>query len=210
MARRVRPTTRGVPAPAPASRDGAAGQERCELCAEPLPPAHRHLLDLRADAVACACRTCTLLFDQREAGGGRYRLLPERRLRLDGLDLDGRRWAALGVPVGLAFFVRRSADGGATACYPSALGTLRAGVDAAAWADVQQANPVLTGMADDVEALLADRTGDASRHWLLPLDDCYRLSAVLRTRWQGLSGGPDVRRHLEDFFTELSARCERS
>jgi len=177
--------------------------ERCDLCSEPLPPAHGHLLDLAAEDICCACRACALLFDREAAGGGHYRLLPQRRLRLGDLADDELLHSGLGVPVDLVFFVRSGADGEVTARYPSPLGTLRTSVDRQTWAELEQANPVLRQIADDVEALLVDRTGGARRHWLLPLDDCYRLAAVVRTHWKGLGGGPDVRPHLDDFFDRL-------
>ncbi|GAA3379052.1 DUF5947 family protein [Streptomyces sannanensis] len=201
-ASRLRQLVRARPAAAPPGRPGPAG-ERCELCSEPLPESHRHLLDIPADEIRCACRACSLLFDRQAAGGGHYRLLPDRRMRLDGLHLDDLVWAALGIPVDLAFFVRGSADGKVLARYPSPLGTLRADIDRRAWASVERDNPALATMEEDVEALLVDRTGGALRSWLLPLDDCYRLSAVVRTHWQGLSGGDEVRRRIEDFFTQL-------
>ena len=69
------------------ARGGAAAApeqtlERCELCSEPIPPEHRHLLDLEKRELCCACRACTLLFDRPAAGGDHYRLIPARRLRL--------------------------------------------------------------------------------------------------------------------------------
>ncbi len=69
--------------PLPARRDTP---EQCDLCASPVPARHRHLRDVSGDDVLCACRSCVLLFDRESAGGRHYRLLPERRLRLDGFD----------------------------------------------------------------------------------------------------------------------------
>ncbi|MER5183157.1 DUF5947 family protein [Streptomyces sp. NPDC002896] len=197
----------GVPRPAFAEQQGRIGdQERCDLCAEPVPSTHRHLLDVGSDSIACACHACALLFDHKEAGGGHYLRLPDRRRRLDGLDLDDLRWAALGIPVDLAFFVRSGATGAVTARYPNPLGTMRADVDPRTWSEIERSHPELRTMEEDVEALLADRTGSAPRNWLLPLDDCFRLSAVIRTHWKGLGGGPDVHQHIEHFFEDLLTR----
>ncbi|HEX5567488.1 MAG TPA: DUF5947 family protein [Streptomyces sp.] len=203
---------------------GRAGEERCDLCSESLPEEHRHLLDLRQGAVSCACRACSLLFDRQEAGGSHYRLLPRRRLRLDGCEIDDALWAGLGVPVGLAFFTRAGTSdstrdstpgsardgvhpetrGEVTAGYPSPLGVLRSTVDPHHWREVEASHPALPAMADDVEALLVNRAEGAREHWIVPLDDCYRLVAVVRARWKGLGGGPEVRQHIEDFFHRLS------
>ena len=38
--------------------------ERCDLCGEPIPDDHRHLLDLDSREVSCSCRACSLLFDR--------------------------------------------------------------------------------------------------------------------------------------------------
>lgn len=187
-------------------RDGAdeARQERCDLCSEPLPADHRHLLDLHAGAVSCACRACSLLFDRQEAGGAHYRLLPRRRLRLGGDGIDDTLWASLGVPVGLAFFTRGGTSGEVTACCPSPLGLLRSPVAPDRWREAEASVPALATLADDVEALLIDRSQGAREHWIVPLDDCYRLAAVVREHWKGLGGGPEVRRRVEDFFHRLA------
>ncbi|MCA6096094.1 DUF5947 family protein [Streptomyces sp. SCA3-4] len=179
--------------------------ERCDLCAEPVPPGHRHLLDLSGGpGVLCACRACSLLFDRHAAGGRHYRLLPERRLRLDGHTIDDEAWATLQVPVGLAFFVHDSTSGRTTVGYPSPLGVTRSTVEPALWQDVADGHPALAGLADDVEALLVDRTRPAHEHWIVPLDDCYRLAALVRTHWKGLGGGAEVHRHIREFFTALA------
>ena len=88
---------------------------------------HRHLLDATADQVLCACRPCSVLFVRDAASEGHYRLIPHRRERLAPVPT-----AALGVPVGLAFFVPR-ADGSVRAHYPSPAGPTRWEVDSEAW-----------------------------------------------------------------------------
>ena len=54
-----------------------------------------------------------------------------------------------------------------------------------------------------MEALLVNRVKDARRQWLVPIEDCYRLVAVIRTRWRGFSGGKDVWREIDRFFEAL-------
>ncbi|GAA2446855.1 hypothetical protein GCM10010405_32840 [Streptomyces macrosporus] len=154
--------------------------------------------------MSCACRACSLLFDRREAGGAHYRLLPRRRLRLDGDGIDDTLWASLGVPVGLAFLTRGETSGEVTARCPSPLGLLRAPVDPHRWREAEASVPALATLAGDVEALLVDRTEGARQHWIVPLDDCYRLAATVRAHWRGLGGGPEVRRRIEDFFRRLA------
>ncbi len=184
-----------------------AGEERCDLCAEPLGAAHRHLLETTSRAVVCACRACEALFDVRTAGR-HYRLLPRRRLRLTGCTLDDVLWAGLGIPVDLAFLVRESASGRTAAGYPSPLGVLRSEVDPEVWREVTACHPALEDLAEDVEALLVHRARGAREHWIVPLDDCYRLVALVRAHWKGLGGGPEVWEQVERFFTDLATHEE--
>ena len=177
--------------------------ERCGLCAEPVPERHRHVLDRRTGTLECACQACSLLFDREAAGGDHYALVPDERRRLAGFHLDEAGWSALGVPVGLAYFVRRSHDEAVVVTYPSPGGLIEAEVDAAAWASVIDANPVLTDLRPDVEGLLVHRIADADEQWLVPVEDCYRLIARFRTHWRGMNGGDEVWTEVEAFFDEL-------
>jgi hypothetical protein len=43
---------------------------------------------------------------------------------------------------------------------------------------------------------------------VVPIDDCYALVALIRSRWKGLAGGTDVREELERFFESLRERAE--
>ncbi|OEU89500.1 hypothetical protein DB35_20415 [Streptomyces abyssalis] len=188
---------------APSAKAAAAAVERCDLCAEPVTEAHRHMLDVQKDTVLCTCGPCSLLFGQSAAGGRHYRLLSGRRTRLEHFRIGAPLWARLGVPVGLAFFVRDGASGEVRVGYPSPLGVTRSAVEAEVWEAVAQGYPELAELADDVEALLVHRTEGADEHWIVPLDDCYRLAALVRTHWRGLSGGTEVREHLDAFFAGL-------
>jgi hypothetical protein len=176
----------------------AEAAEHCDLCSVPVPPEHRHLLDTGRDEVLCACRPCSLLFVREAASEGHYRLMPERRVRLDPVPTR-----ALGVPVGLAFFVPRS-DGGVAAHYPSPAGPTRWEVDAADWRSVTEGRPELAALEPDVEALLVNTAMGRQEHWIVPLDECYRMVAVVRREWRGLSGGSRVWPEIDRFFGELA------
>lgn len=180
--------------------------ERCELCSEPIEAEHRHVLDLDTRQLLCSCRACSLLFDRPDAFEARYRLVPRRRLRLEGFELDEQAWERLRLPVDMAFFFRNSSAGRVVAFYPSPMGATESRLELDAWSEIEAANPVLAGMAPDVEALLVNRSRAASRQWLVPIDDCYRLVAVIRTNWRGFSGGKEVWLEIERFFETLDAR----
>jgi hypothetical protein len=188
--------------------------EQCELCNAPLPSEHRHLLDVETRELLCACRACSLLFDRKAAGAGgtHYRLIPERRLRLTDFELSDVAWERLRIPVDMAFFFRSSSAERVMAFYPGPMGATESRLELPAWRELEQDNPVLETLEPDVEALLVNRARGARSHWLVPVDDCYRLVAVIRTRWRGLTGGKDVWLELERFFADLNrqATTERS
>jgi hypothetical protein len=186
-----------------------ATAERCELCSAPIPTQHRHLLDLASGQPQCACRACVLLFDRGAAGGDHYRLIPERRCRLPDATLDGRLWASLGVPVDLAFVVYNSSASQAAAFYPSPLGVTRHTLAPDAWTELRAAHPLIATVRDDVEAVLVRRTGGRRQVWVLPIDDCYRLVALIRVHWSGFQGGDEVWGQIDGFFEELTEQEER-
>ncbi|NLU75380.1 hypothetical protein HCC61_22380 [Streptomyces sp. HNM0575] len=205
-----RPHSTG-PAPGAGAAAAAEPAERCDLCAAPVQDGHRHMLDVQRSEVLCTCGPCALLFAHSTAGGRTYKLLPGRRAELPGFRIDPMVWARLGVPVDLAFFVRDGATGEVRVGYPSPLGVARSAVGPEVWEEVVRGYPEPVELADDVEALLVHRTegpdGSAharGRHWIVPLDDCYRLAALVRTHWRGLSGGPEVREHIDAFFAGLA------
>lgn len=194
-----------VPPPPPAV--AVPEVEHCDLCTEPIAPSHRHVVDLKARSLLCACRACTLLLDRKGAGGDHYRLVPERRLRLDDFRLDDVQWAAFRIPVDLAFFFRSSSVGRIAAVYPGAMGATESQLDLDAWQELEAANPVLCGLEDDVEALLVNRAGERREHLLVPIDDCYALAGVMRTHWKGFAGGAEVWREIDGFFDRLRAEA---
>ncbi|MFC5746235.1 DUF5947 family protein [Actinomadura rugatobispora] len=176
--------------------------EKCDLCANPVADGHAHVLDERRDELLCACRACALLFERDAAGRGHYRLVPRRRVRLDGVPS-----ADLGVPVGLAFFVREP-DGGVAARCPSPAGATRWEVDPPVWAAAEARCEALRTMLPGVEALLVNTARGADEQWLVPVDDCHRLVAAVRRSWKGLSGGLEVWPEIERFFAELATNPE--
>jgi hypothetical protein len=157
----------------------------------------------------CACRACTILFDRREAGGAHYRLVPDRRLLLEDFALDDVRWARLRIPVEMAFFFRHSGAERVMAFYPSPMGPTESSLELDAWDGLADANPVLKTLDDDVEALLVNRARGARQHFLVPIEDAYRLVGLIRTRWRGLSGGEEVWKEIESFFDGLASKASK-
>jgi hypothetical protein len=177
----------------------------CDLCGEPLDDRHGHLVDLEHRALRCVCTGCRLLFTHEGAGGGRYRPVPDRYRRISGFADAG--WDELAIPVGVAFFLHDSRRGQPVALYPSPAGATeselpRDGGDALAGHD-----PEVATLRPDVEAVLVRRTRDVREAYLVPIDVCYELVGLLRSRWTGFDGGSEARAAIDGFFARIASRC---
>jgi hypothetical protein len=192
----------------PSSPPQREPREQCELCGRPIPAEHRHVLDLRDRNLLCACRPCALLFDRRAAGGGHWRLVPERRLRLDGFQMPDELWERLRIPVDMAFFFNNTSAQRVMAYYPSPMGPTESQLELDAWDELEASNEILRTLEADVEALLVNRARGRRRTWLVPIEDCYALVAVIRTRWRGFSGGREVWEELDRFYAELDRKSK--
>jgi len=191
---------------APAAVEDA--QERCELCSEPIPPEHRHLLEVSSREIMCSCRACSILFDSKAASEGKYRLIPDRRLFLEDFEMSDAQWESLRIPVDMAFFFHSAPAERVVAFYPSPMGPTESLLKLSAWEELERVNPVLKGMEQDVEALLVNRARGAREHFLVPMDKCYGLVGLIRMHWRGFSGGKEVWEEIEQFFGELRRRSK--
>jgi uncharacterized protein DUF5947 len=191
-----------------AARVAEVAPERCELCSEPVPREHRHLLEVSAREIKCVCRACSILFDRGAASQGKYRLAPDRRLYLEGFRLSDLQWETLRIPVGMAFFFHSTSAGRVVAFYPSPMGPTESLLELTTWQELEASNPVLVGMERDVEALLVNRARGARQHFLVPIDECYRLVGSIRLHWKGLTGGQEVWQEIGRFFEALEERSK--
>lgn len=183
--------------------------ERCDLCSAPIAPEHRHLLDITSRELMCSCQACSVLFDRAAAGaGGRhYRLVPDRRLRIEDFAMDDVAWADLRLPVDMAFFFASSEAGRVQAFYPGPMGATESLLGLEAWRALEAANPVLATLEPDVEALLVHRARGERRHYIVPISDCFELAGLIRTRWRGLTGGREVWEEIARFYDGLDRRA---
>ena len=160
----------------PAAPAPGAEPERCELCDAPIGPGHRHLLARSTHELLCACRPCALLFDRDGAGGGRYRLVPERAggwTTSRSATRSGRSCASPSTSRSSS----TAASGARGGLLPGPDGPGRVAADARR---VGSAWPATTrcwrDLMPDVEALLVCRARGAREHWLV------RDRRVLRAR----------------------------
>jgi hypothetical protein len=204
------PPAPAPPEPSPAAQAGPKpGEETCEFCAAQIPGDHGHVADLEHSTLMCSCRACYLLFTHEHAGRGRYRSIPDRYRRDPGRPLSVAEWDALEIPVGLAFFLRSSADGSLTAFYPSPAGATECRLDLQAWDRIASERPLLGAAAPDVEAILISRGPagqDAAEYFLVPIDACYELAGRMRLQWRGFDGGAEARQSIAGFLDRVRER----
>jgi hypothetical protein len=179
----------------------AKGVERCELCGIPLAARHPHLLELASRRLVCSCDPCAILFEHR--GGGPYRRVGRRVRYAADFRMTDAQWDSLLIPIGLAFFVHTTPEKRVRAFYPGPAGSTESLLSMETWTRIEQDNPALLQMEPDVEALLVNRVGAARDHFIVPIDECYRLAGVIRLGWRGLSGGDEVWSEIGRFFSEL-------
>jgi len=129
--------------------------------------------------------------------------------------MDDDQWRSLQIPIRVAFIFRDSAAQKFIALYPSPAGPTESWLDAAVWSEIAALNPALQQMEPDVEALLINRLGrlghdspeGINEYYIAPIDECFRLTGLLRAHWRGLSGGAKVWEEIASFFLELKGKA---
>jgi Family of unknown function (DUF5947) len=176
--------------------------ERCDLCNTTVPDDHRHLLQLVQRQIVCVCEACWAL----RSGDAEYRPTGMRTLWLEHFDCDAQSWGAFQIPIGLAFFMRSSLSGGVVAFYPSPAGATESELSLDAWQELVARNPVLAELESDAEALVVNRLSDPHQHVIAPIDDCYGLVGLIKSRWEGISGGSALQEAVPAFFEAMRTR----
>jgi hypothetical protein len=182
--------------------------ERCEMCAEPIADEHSHVVDLKSRSLMCTCRSCYLLFTDQSATLS-YRAVPDRYLSFPEFAFSSADWDELQIPVGLAFLFRNSVQDRVVAFYPSPAGATESELSLTSWERITAANPQLSLLLPDVEALLihaAERGQGEFRCRLVPIDACYELVGTMRKTWRGFDGGQEARTAMAAFFSAVERR----
>lgn len=189
------------------ARAPRAAQAQCELCTARLPGEHDHVVERATGRISCCCEACAILF--RNDATARYRTAPRDVALLDRFRLTDAQWESLAIPIGLAFLFESTRAGGVTAIYPSPAGGAEAPPVPRAWSAVVEQNPVLRDFAPDVEALLVNRLDGAREYFRVPIDKCYQLIGIVRSKWRGFTGGIDLWSEASRFFDDLRAQVIR-
>lgn len=182
--------------------------ERCELCSKELAASHQHLLEPANRKLVCACDACAILFGSL---GQKYKRVPRRIRALAGFQMTDAQWDGLMMPINMAFFFKSTPQGRVIALYPSPAGATESLLSFDTWDEIERENPALLEMEADVEALLVNRIGHARgfakpEYYVVPIDECFKLVGLIRSRWQGLSGGAEAWREIGQFFTGLGEK----
>jgi hypothetical protein len=169
---------------------GGHGGHGCEMCGQPLDERHFHRYRPSGRIIRCCCQLCALIPEEG------WLEVPRRRQAVSAR-LDQACWTALGIPVGLASFVRGQYW---SVAYPGPAGLVESALSDEAVADLLSLNPDWAQLQAHVEAIVVNRLGEPVRALLLPIDEHFRLSGLLRSQWRGMSGGQEVWQTLEQFF----------
>lgn len=178
--------------------------ERCDLCTITLSEPHQHLVDPKTRRLLCSCDACAILFGS--GGETTYRRVPRDARYLSDFMLSDQAWNGLAIPIGLAFIYVSSLSHGMLAVYPSPAGPTESELDKDSWDDLVADNPVLARLSPDVEALLINRMNGARQYFVAPIDECYKLTGLVRKYWRGFSGGDEGWEQIGRFFERLKER----
>ncbi|MEP6662674.1 MAG: DUF5947 family protein [Verrucomicrobiota bacterium] len=178
-----------------------AEREICEFCSVNLSLPHRHLLEIAPRKIICTCDPCALRFEN--VIDGRFKLIPRDGRALPDFQLTDAQWENLALPINLVFIFNNSLAGKPTAAYPSPAGATESLLTLECWQTMVAENPKLKELEPDVEALLINRIGQAREYFIAPMDACFELVGLIRKHWRGFSGGEDVWREIENFFSRL-------
>jgi hypothetical protein len=171
--------------------------EKCEICGNSVADDHRHLLELNERRILCACEPCIAM----KAGLDSYCPVGTRILWLDDFQFSDELWAAFQLPVGLAFFLRSTGTNTVVALYPSPAGATECELHLESWQKLVELNPILNDLEADGEALVVNRMGGEHQHAIVPIDECYRLVGLIKSTWEGISGGDAISNAVPKFFT---------
>jgi hypothetical protein len=149
-----------------------------------------------------------LLFAAPAAARGRFKLVPRRYAPIPSPLFSEAQWEALGIPIGLAFFFENSETQRVMAFYPGPAGATESQLPLEAWSELREREPAIASMEPDVEAALVYRPrGEDARAFVVPIDACYELAGLVRSKWDGISGGNGVHEAIEAFFARIAERA---
>jgi hypothetical protein len=92
------------------------------------------------------------------------------------------------------------------ALYPSPAGPVESQLTFDIWEEIVRENHDVRMLESDVEGLLVYRVGTAREHYIVPIDECFKLIGIIRINWKGFSGGLAMWREIGRFLERLKER----
>ena len=69
---------------------------------------------------------------------------------------------------------------------------------------------MLEQLEADAEALVVNRISDPPQYAIVPIDQCYALVGLIKSRWEGISGGSAIEQAVPEFFAAAAERGPRA
>ena len=66
---------------------------------------------------------------------------------------------------------------------------------------------MLEQLESDAEALVVNRMSEPAQYAIVPIDQCYALVGLIKSRWEGISGGSAIEQAVPEFFAALRSRA---
>jgi hypothetical protein len=151
----------------------------------------------------CACEACWALY----SGDAEYRPTGCGRCGwINASTVTPRRGRAFQIPIGLAFFMRSTVTGGVVAFYPSPAGATESELSLDVLGRAGRAQPVLEHLDPMPRRSSSTAPPSPTSTRSLPIDDCYALVGLIKSRWEGISGGAAIEQAVPEFFEAIRAR----
>ena len=104
-------------------------------------------------------------------------------------------------PSGLRSSCARPGTGTVVALYPSPAGATESELHLESWEQLVERNPILERARGRRRGARRQPHGRAAReHAIVPIDECYRLVGLIKSTWQGISGGNAISDAVPKFF----------
>jgi hypothetical protein len=179
--------------------------EKCDVCERPIPADHRHMIHLVERRILCVCEPCLAL----RSGDAEFRPTGRRVLWFEDFELSDELWASFQVPIGLAFFFFSGSASRVVGMYPSPAGATECELYLEAWEELKELNPTLNNLEADIEALVINRLADPHQYAVVPIDKASELVGLIKSKWQGISGGAALKEAVSAFFESIRQAASR-
>lgn len=175
--------------------------ERCDFCRVRVPDEHAHLVEADTLRLFCSCPDCA--GDMADGAPGFRRVEPRREM-VDDLAIADTDWAALQIPIDVAFLFRPEEGASPVALFPGPAGATRSELSGETWAIMARKYPIFDELEPGAEALLVNRSGGRRDYYRVSTDHCYALAGLMRTHWRGLAGGERAWTEIDGYFVGLT------